>query len=122
MVQQLVYIGKSRKSKIPHTLHFSNIRIPKPPYISSLKIIRLLNFLNFLGLSEENYNLQSLWITLYHKKKRFDNDNNHKISHREVFFAIGLFGADVLGGCKLVVSFMTLKTGGSVEKYHQKWR
>ena len=65
MMQQSFYIGKSRKGKIPHTLHFSNIRIPKPPYISSLKIIRLLNFLNFLGLSEENYNLQSLWITLY---------------------------------------------------------
>ena len=64
MMQQSFYIGKSRKGKIPHTLHFSNIRIPKPPYISSLKIIRLLNFLNFLGLSEENYNLQSLWITL----------------------------------------------------------
>ena len=42
------------------------------------------------------------------------SNNSQKISHREVFFAIGLFGADVLGGCKLVVSFMTLKTGGSV--------
>ena len=65
MMQQSFYIGKSWKGKIPHTWHFLNIRIPKPPYISSIKIIRLLNFLNFLGLSEENYNLQSLWITLY---------------------------------------------------------
>ena len=64
MMQQSFYIGKSWKGKIPHTWHFLNIRIPKPPYISSIKIIRLLNFLNFLGLSEENYNLQSLWITL----------------------------------------------------------
>ena len=61
----IVLYWKSWKGKIPHTWHFLNIRIPKPPYISSLKIIRLLNFLNFLGLSEENYNLQSLWITLY---------------------------------------------------------
>ena len=65
LVQQLLYIGKSSKGKIPCTWHFWNIKIPKPPYISSLKIIGLLHFLKFLGLSEKNYNLQSIWITLY---------------------------------------------------------
>ena len=35
------------------------------PYISSLKIIELIHFWKILGPSEEIYNLQSLWITLY---------------------------------------------------------
>ena len=61
----LLCIGKSLKGKIPHTWHFSNIKIPKPPFISSLKIIGFLHFWKFWGPSEENYNLQSLWITLY---------------------------------------------------------
>ena len=47
MMQQMLYIGKSPKGKIPHTWHFWNIKIPKPPYVSSLKIIGLLHFLNF---------------------------------------------------------------------------
>ena len=64
LVQLLLYIGKSSKGKIPCTWHFWNIKIPKPPYISSLKIIGLLHFWKFLGPSEENYNLQSIWITL----------------------------------------------------------
>ena len=34
--------------------------------MSSLKIIGLLHFWGFLGPTEKNYNLQSLWITLYH--------------------------------------------------------
>ena len=46
-MQQLLYIGKSPKGKIPHTWHFWNIKIRKPPYVSSLKIIGLLHFLNF---------------------------------------------------------------------------
>ena len=58
-------IGKAPKGKIPCTWHFWNIKIPKPPYISSLKIIELIHFLEILGPSEEIYNLQSLWITLY---------------------------------------------------------
>ena len=64
-MQQLLYIGKSQKGKIPHNWCFWNIKIPKPPCISSLKIIGLLHFWKFLGLSEENYNPQSLWIILY---------------------------------------------------------
>ena len=55
---------KSSKRQNSHTLRFWNIKIPKPPYISSLKIIGLLHFLEFLGPSEKNYNLQSLMITL----------------------------------------------------------
>ena len=35
------HIWKSLKGKIPRTWHFWNIKIPKPPYISSLKIIGL---------------------------------------------------------------------------------
>ena len=35
------HIGKAPKGKIPRTWHFWNIKIPKPPYISSLKIIGL---------------------------------------------------------------------------------
>ena len=65
MMQQMLYIGKSPKGEIPHTWHFWNIKIPKPPYVSSLKIIGLLHLFKFLGPSKENYNLQSLWITLY---------------------------------------------------------
>ena len=66
MMQQMLYIGKSPKGEIPHTWHFWNIKIPKPPYVSSLKIIGLLHLFKFLGPSKENYNLQSLWITLYY--------------------------------------------------------
>ena len=64
MMQQMLYIGKSPKGKIPRTWHFWSIKIPKPPYVSSLKIIGLLHLFKFLGPSKENYNLQSLWITL----------------------------------------------------------
>ena len=62
----MLYIGNAWKGKTPRTWHHWNIKIPKPPCISSLKINGLLCFWKFLGLSEENYNLQSLWITLYH--------------------------------------------------------
>ena len=47
MVQQLLNIGKSPEGKIPHTWHFWNLKIQKPPYISFLKIIGLLHFWNF---------------------------------------------------------------------------
>ena len=65
MVQQMLYIGNAWRGKTPRTWHFWNIKIPKPPYISSLKIIELIHFWKILGPSEEIYNLQSLWITLY---------------------------------------------------------
>ena len=61
----MLYIGNAWKGKTPRTWHHWNIKIPKPPCISSPKINGLLCFWKFLGLSEENYNLQSLWITLY---------------------------------------------------------
>ena len=54
IVKQMACIGKAPKGKIPHTWHFWNIKIPKPPNKSSLKSIGLLHFLIFLGLSEKN--------------------------------------------------------------------
>ena len=45
---------KSSERQNSHTWQFWNIKIPKPPYISSLKIIGFLHFLNFLGPSEKN--------------------------------------------------------------------
>ena len=53
MVQQMLCCGKARKRKISHTWQFWNIKIPKPPYIISLKIIGLLHFLKFLSPSEK---------------------------------------------------------------------
>ena len=47
MVQQMLYIWKSSLGKIPHTCQFWNIKITKPPYISSLKTIGFMYFLNF---------------------------------------------------------------------------
>ena len=73
----MLYIGNAWKGKTPRTWHHWNIKIPKPPCISSLKINGLLCFWKFLGLSEENYNLQSLWITLY---------KNCEISNLKTFF------------------------------------
>ena len=35
--------------------------------MSSLKIIGLFHFWKFFGPTEEIYNLQSIWITLYHE-------------------------------------------------------
>ena len=45
------------------------IKIPKPPYKSSLKMVGFVHFSNFLLPSEKYYNLQSCWITLYTKEK-----------------------------------------------------
>ena len=50
-------LEKLRKAKFYTLEHFWNIKIPRPPYKSSLKIIGLLHFLKFLGLS--------FFITLY---------------------------------------------------------
>ena len=41
------------------------IKIPKPPYISSQKMVGSVHFSNFLIPSEKYYKLQSCWITLY---------------------------------------------------------
>ena len=41
------------------------IKIPKPPYISSLKMVGFVHFSNFLIPSEKYYKLQFCWITLY---------------------------------------------------------
>ena len=65
MVQQMLYIGNAWRGKTPRTWHFWNIKIPKPPCISSLKIIGLLHFWKVLGPSKANSNPQSLCITLY---------------------------------------------------------
>ena len=65
IVQQMLFIGKALKVKIPLTWHFWNIKIPKPPYKSSLEIIGLWHFLKNFGPSEKNYLWQSCWITLY---------------------------------------------------------
>ena len=64
MVQPLLYNRNVPKGKTPQAWHFWNIKIPKPPYISSLKIIGLLHFLKFLGPLETNYLWQSFRITL----------------------------------------------------------
>ena len=66
-VQQMLYDGTAPKGNIPSTWHFWNIKIPKPPYISSLKITGVANFFHFFTLSEANYNSQSLSNTLYSK-------------------------------------------------------
>ena len=55
----MLYIGKAPKGKFPHTWQLWDIKIPKPPYISSLKIIGFLHFLHFWDPSEKDYNLQS---------------------------------------------------------------
>ena len=41
IVQQTLFFGKALKVKIIHTWHFWNVKIPKPPYEISLKIIGL---------------------------------------------------------------------------------
>ena len=63
-VQEMLYDAIAPKGKISSTWHFWNIKIPKPPYISSLKITGVDNFFHFFTLSEANYNSQSLSITL----------------------------------------------------------
>ena len=41
------------------------IKILKPPFISSLKMVGFVHFSNLLIPSEKYYNSQSFWITLY---------------------------------------------------------
>ena len=52
------------KARLFSTWIFWDIKISKPPYVSLPKIIGFCHFSWFLGLSEKNYKLQSLWITL----------------------------------------------------------
>ena len=47
------------------TRRFWDIKISKPPYLPLPKKIEFCHFSYFSCLSERNYNLQSLWITLY---------------------------------------------------------
>ena len=55
---------KSSERQNSQTWQFWNIKIPKPPYISSLKMVWFVHFSNFLIPSEKYYKLQSCWITL----------------------------------------------------------
>ena len=52
--------------RIVCTWDILDIKIPKPPNIRFPKIIGFVQFLIFLVPSENYYNPQSLWITLYH--------------------------------------------------------
>ena len=68
VVYQMLYIGKAPRGKFSHNWQFWDIKIPKPPNLSSLKIIGFLHFLKFLGPLGKDYNLHSLIITLYLSK------------------------------------------------------
>ena len=60
------HFGKTVKWKICSTWSLWDIKIPKPPHKSFLKIIELDHFLHFLGSSERYYLYQLLLITLYY--------------------------------------------------------
>ena len=53
------------KTGVFFTWTFWDIKISKPPYISSLKMVGFVHFSNFFIPSEKYYKLQSCWITLY---------------------------------------------------------
>ena len=65
-LEPILNFGKTVKGKNFSTWLFSDLKISKPPYLSLPKIIEFGHFSYFSCLSERNYNLQSLWITLYH--------------------------------------------------------
>ena len=65
---------KSSERQISKHLTVLKYQNTKTPYISSLKIIGFLHFLNFLGPPENGYNLQSLMITLFTKNWSVDFD------------------------------------------------
>ena len=65
-LEPILHIGPTLKGKIFFTRHFWDIKISKPPYLPLPKKIEFCHFSYFSCLSERNYNLQSLWITLYH--------------------------------------------------------
>ena len=64
-LEPILHVGKTVKGKIFFTYLFWDIKISKPDYLPFLKMSEFCHFLKFSCLSERNYNLQSLWITLY---------------------------------------------------------
>ena len=58
------HFSTTRKAKFVFTWLLWDIKISKPPYVTSLKMVELCHFLSFSDLSERNYNSQSFWITL----------------------------------------------------------
>ena len=61
---QLTNLAQPWKTRFSFTWLFWGIKISKPPYLPFPKITEFCNFSYFSYLSERNYNLQSLWITL----------------------------------------------------------
>ena len=59
-----LHFGTAPKAWLSLTWVFWDIWISKPPYVSLPKMIEFCHFSYLLGLSERNYKLQSLWITL----------------------------------------------------------
>ena len=64
-LETILHFGKTVKGKTFFTWLFWDLKISKPPYLPLPKIIEFCHFSYFSCLSERNYNLQSLWITLY---------------------------------------------------------
>ena len=62
---QLTILAQPWKARIFFTWRFSDIKISKPPYLPFPQMTEFCHFSYFSCLSERNYNLQSLWITLY---------------------------------------------------------
>ena len=58
-------MGNIMKSKIFSPASFETSKYQKPPYLPFPKMIEFCHFSYFSCLPEKNYNLQSLWITLY---------------------------------------------------------
>ena len=70
---RMLYIGKTS-----HTWQFWSIKIPKPPYIRSLKVIGFLHFLISLGPSEKDtvFNDHPVHITVLPEKyKKWSQDS-----------------------------------------------
>ena len=62
---QLTILAQPWKARLVFTWLFWDIKISKPPYLPFPKMAEFCHFSYFSCLSEKNYNLQSLWITLY---------------------------------------------------------
>ena len=77
----LLCIRKSPKGKIPHTWHFSNIKIPKPPYISSLKIIRFSHFWKSTVSLDHPVLQTSTPASIPNKNANLNKNNNNKQLH-----------------------------------------
>ena len=63
-LEPICHFGKTVKGKTFFTWPFGDIKISKPPYLPLPKMIEFCHFSYFSCMSERNYNLQSLWITL----------------------------------------------------------